>query len=483
MKYFRFTKTLQVAALLIVLPWAVAQQQGNQGSGSDTGTGGTTTTSPKTPTIPSITTTPSTQIPNLQTIPETIFITGSVIQEDGAPPPFGTEIELDCGDTITREATVNSDGNYGFQVGSNNRIGRVMADASDQIENDPFDVSTAGTGSSAYGVLKSSTRTPLSIRLLRCEVRARYAGYRSSSVRMVAGEMTGYTKVHPIIIYRIEKVQGTSVSATSLMAPKDVRKSIERASKALKDSKFGEAEELLKASLEKYPKSAEAWFLLGQVYHLQERNEDAEESYGKAIDLDSFFVRPYIPLARLALAQKSWDEAAELTDKALNLDPVTFPEAYLLNALSHYYLEDLDAAERSARRGRRIDFANQYPQMHLILANILARKNDEPGSLQEMRLYLKAAPGAADAPLVRFPDTGKGKTPQSLHQIIRVIRGYFSSLEWRHAHGIFPFPRGSLILSFRYAPRAMRDPSPIPNPRRLKQSQNQRTAVSSKGWS
>ncbi len=400
MKVFRISRFLPMAVFLLILPWA-AGQQGNQGSGSGSGSGGTTTTPPKRPTVPNITTTPSTQLPNLQTIPETIFITGYVMQEDGTPPPFGTEIELDCGDTITREATVNSDGHYGFQVGSSNRIGRVMPDASDQIETDPFDMSTAGTASSAYGVLKSSTRTPLSIRLLRCEVRAQHPGYRSSSARMVAGEIGGYTEVDPIIIYRIEKVQGTTVSVTSLMAPKEVRKSIERASKALKNSKFGEAEELLKSSIEKYPKNAEAWFLLGQAYHLQSRNEDAEDSYGKAIGIDSFFVRPYIPLARLALAQDSWEEAAELTDRALELDPVTFPEAYMLNALSYYYLEDMETAERSARRGQRLDFAKQYPQMHLILSNILTRKNDEPGSIQEMRLYLKAAPDAPDAPLVR----------------------------------------------------------------------------------
>ncbi|MBN1569661.1 MAG: tetratricopeptide repeat protein [Acidobacteria bacterium] len=401
MKLHGLAKFLPAAILMALLPWAVAQTQGNQGSGSGTGSGGTTTPTPKTPSVPSVVTTPSTELPRLQTIPETIYITGYVMQEDGSPPPFGTEIELDCGDTVTREATVHSDGHYGFQVGSNNRIGRVMPDASDQIEDDPFDMSTEGTVSSAYGALKSSTRTPLSIRLLRCEVRAQYPGYRSSSVRMIPGEIFGLTEVGPIIIYRIEKVQGTSVSATSLMAPKEVRKSIDRASKALKNSKFSEAEEILKESIEKYPQNAEAWFLLGQSYHLQARNEDAEENYLKAIDIDSFFVRPYITLARLALAKNGWDEAAELTDKALELDPVTFPEAYMLNALSYYYLDDMDTAERSARRGLRLDFGNQYPQMHLILSNVMARRNDEPGSIQEMRLYLKAAPDAEDAALVR----------------------------------------------------------------------------------
>jgi hypothetical protein len=403
MRCFRFSHVLLIAVLLVILPWAVAQQ-GNQGGGTGTGgtgTGDTGTTAPKTPTIPSITTRPETQFPKLQADPEMLFISGSVIQVDGMPPPFGTEIELDCGNTITREATVDSGGHYGFQLGGGNRIGRVMPDASDGMSNDPFDTSLAGTGGTGSGSFGSTIRTPLSVRLMRCELRAQSSGYRSSSVRIAASRIFGYVEVDPILIYRIERVQGTFVSATSLLAPKDVKKSVERATKALRNNKFGEAETLLQSSLETYPKNAEAWFLLGQVYHLQERHEDAEECYGNSIDADGLYVRPYIPLARLALSQRRWDVAADLTDKVLELDPVTFPAAYLLNALSHYYLDDMEAAERSARRGQRLDFANQYPQIHLILANILARRDDHSGSIEEMRLYLKAAPDAEDAALIR----------------------------------------------------------------------------------
>jgi hypothetical protein len=61
----------------------------------------------------------------------------------------------------------------------------------------------------------------------------------------------------------------------------------------------------------------------------------------------------------------------------------------------------MDLAERSAQKGQRLDLSSQYPRLHLIMANILSRKNDEPGSLAEMRQYLKAAPNAEDAAQVR----------------------------------------------------------------------------------
>jgi tetratricopeptide (TPR) repeat protein len=247
------------------------------------------------------------------------------------------------------------------------------------------------------------------MKLLRCELRAQSPGYRSSSVRFDSGQISGYTEVHNILIYPSERVQGTSVSVTSLLAPKNAKKSIERASKALRKDKFSEAEAILKSSIQSYAKNAEAWYLLGQAYQLQLRTKDARESYEKAIDLDSRYVRPYLPLARLALSERNWKASADLSNRALELDPIAFPEAYFLNALSQYHLEELVLAEKSARRGERLDFSNQYPQMHLLLANILAKRHDQGGSLEELRRYLKIAPNAKDAPLVRSQVQEKGK--------------------------------------------------------------------------
>jgi tetratricopeptide (TPR) repeat protein len=250
-----------------------------------------------------------------------------VVQDDGLPPPFGTEIEIDCGNTVTREATVSSDGSYGFQIGSANRIGRVMPDASDSFMPDPFDTSATINGNgSTMSAMTSPIRTPLSIRLMRCELRAQYPGYRSTSVRISTGNVTGYVKVDPILLYRIEKIQGTSVSATSLLAPKDARKSMERAAKALAKNKLDEAERLLKSSLQIYPQNAEAQFLLGNVHLLQMRSEEARIALKKAMEVDVMFVRPYIPLARLELAAQDWETAAALSDRALELDPVSYPK-------------------------------------------------------------------------------------------------------------------------------------------------------------
>src|SRR5512145_322207 len=161
MKPSRLATFFSIIAVLMVLPWAAAQQDNPSGN-TGSGTGSTGNSTPKTPVIvPTIPQAP-TRPPEYQKIPDLIFISGSVIQEDGTPPPFGTEIEVDCGDTVTREATTSSDGHYGFQIGSVNRIGRVMPDASDPFGQDPFDASAAaGGGTMASSAVASNSRTPL----------------------------------------------------------------------------------------------------------------------------------------------------------------------------------------------------------------------------------------------------------------------------------------------------------------------------------
>ena len=218
---------------------------------------------------------------------------------------------------------------------------------------------------------------------------------------MRAGSIWGNTEVAPILMYPIARVQGTSVSLTSMLAPKQARRSVEQATKALKKEKFDEAEVLLKSAIGIYPASAEAWFLLGDVYQLQKRKQEARESYLRAVQADGLYVRPYLRLARLSMNERDWRNAADLSNKALELDPIAFPEAYYLNALALYNLKDLETAERSARKGQRLDLSRQFPQMHLILANILSIKQDALGSIEEMRKYLKDAPNAEDAPMVR----------------------------------------------------------------------------------
>jgi tetratricopeptide (TPR) repeat protein len=388
---------------LVFLSWAMAQESGkgggSTGNGGDKG-GNSGPARPNAERPPVYMPQPDSQAPE-QPSPELIFISGRVILEDGTPPPFGAFIERDCGGSITKEAAVSFDGHFGFQVGDRNRFGSLFPDASEGIGQDPFDQEQNIGGLGESGFPRGRQTIPLSSRLMGCELRAKLQGYRSTVVRLDSGPMTGQNEVGTIVVYPIERVKGTAVSLTSLLAPKTARKSMERAQKAFQKKKYGESESLLRAAIDVYPRYVEAWFALGQLLQQEQRNDEARGAYAKAVDADKLYVGPYIRLAQLSLTEGKWQEAANLTDQALALDPISFPEGYYFNALAYYNLGKLDLAEKSARQEQRLDSRHQFPRVHLILANILARRQDTVGAIKEMRNYLKLAPNASDADYVR----------------------------------------------------------------------------------
>jgi Tfp pilus assembly protein PilF len=394
-----FRIALVVLILLLGLPAAKAQQGGQGG-----GTGGTVSPppkeGPKPPGVAPQQPTTSGESRKLQPVTApVIFVTGRVVMDNGEPPPMGATIERDCGGLIKREATVDLAGNFGFQIGGDQRPGVMIPDASQGPMGDLFSVDESAWGSTS-GPQGQGSSASFS-RLLGCEFRAELSGYRSSTVRLDDLHVTGPVNAGTIVLFPIGRVRGTLVSATSMLAPKAAKKSLERARKAYRKKKFDEAETLLKSATEHYPKYAEAWFVLGRIYQQLGRPEDARSVFDKAIAADGLYVEPYVRLSQIAAVEKNWQEAADFSEKALALDPVTFPEAYFMNALANYNLNDLELAEKSARQAGRLDMQHRIPRIHLIVANILARRQDKEGAMAELRNYLKFAPKADDADAVR----------------------------------------------------------------------------------
>jgi tetratricopeptide (TPR) repeat protein len=380
--------------LIFALPSALAQQGG--------ATGGTSVPAAKEPSRPTVINTPR-ELPRIpQRVPPLIFITGKVIQEDGTPPPFGTVIELDCRGSVTREALVNTNGSFSFQLGDPNRLGSVTPDASERIGDSPFseDLSIKGSYESMFPSTTQAGRYPS--RIMGCELRAQMSGYRSTAIRIDAAPQQGQNEIGTILVYRTERIVGTTVSATNLLAPKAARKSVEKARKALQKDKFDDAEKLLKSALDIYPRYGEAWSELGVLYLRRNQNEAARTAILKAMETDKMFVKPYIQIGWLASIEQKWQEAADYTEMALELDPITYPDMYYLNSLANYNLNKLDLAEKRARQEQRLDPRYRFPQVFLILANIYAMKNNSEGTILEMRNYLKHAPNAPNADLIRL---------------------------------------------------------------------------------
>jgi hypothetical protein len=61
----------------------------------------------------------------------------------------------------------------------------------------------------------------------------------------------------------------------------------------------------------------------------------------------------------------------------------------------------MEPAEKSLRETLKLDTQNRFPKTYQFLAAILVKKNDLNGAEEELRNYLKFAPGAPDAESVR----------------------------------------------------------------------------------
>ncbi len=207
--------------------------------------------------------------------------------------------------------------------------------------------------------------------------------------------------VGTIVLRRLGHVEGTTISATTLAAPKDARKAYEKGREAVRKNKFEEALKHFQKAVQLYPQYAAAWFELGLIHQRQNRKQEAREAYAKSLAADAKYTKPYLQLALLAAQDRNWQEVADTTDRLLRLDAFDYPQAYFFNSVANLNLHKLDAAERSVREGLKLDAQNRIPKMRHLLGVILANKQDYAGAAEHLRAYLPHAADQQEAALVR----------------------------------------------------------------------------------
>jgi Tfp pilus assembly protein PilF len=363
-------------------------------------------TPPSPPTAPGRTTTPSpgrsttspqapgVSQPQQPRFQQPIFLSGRVMLDDGARLPEPVLIERVCNGVVRPEAYTDSKGRFSFQVGQ--AVG-IIPDASVDSMSSGAIPGMGSRGSSPFGG-SSMTEMPV---LAGCELRASLPGYISGRIDLIGRRGLDNPDVGTILLHRMANVAGVTVSATSLMAPKDAKKALEKGQRAARKKKWDEAQKNLQRAVQIYPKYAAAWFELGLVH--QERNQipQARSAYAQALAADSKFVKPYLQTARLAMHDKNWGEAVHITDELLRLDPVDYLAAYYFNAVANFHLNKMDAAEKSARQGMKLDPNHRVPAFERVLSVILANKQDYAGAAQLLKSYLEHAPNATDAGAAR----------------------------------------------------------------------------------
>ena len=232
--------------------------------------------------------------------------------------------------------------------------------------------------------------------LMGCEIRASLPGYRSDVVSLSGRRMFDNPDLGTIILHRLGNVEGTTISAVSLRAPKDAKKAFDKANDLLKKKKVPEAQKEFEKAVEVYPEYAAAWYGLGRTLEAQNNADGARKAYDRALTSDPKYLYPYRQLVALAVKEQNWQEVAETSGKLVKLDPVDFPEAHYYNSVANYYLKNYDVAEKSIREVQKLDTRNRMPKSNQLLGAILIEKQDYVGAAEQIRKYLTLAPAGPE---------------------------------------------------------------------------------------
>ena len=112
------------------------------------------------------------------------------------------------------------------------------------------------------------------------------------------------------------------VSATDFYARSAANKSLfEKAHAAVEKKDYANGVKLLNQIVETDASDFQAWTLLGTLYLAQEKREDAEKAYAKAVELKPTYALSSINLGKLLLMQKRYDEAVDKLTRAVELQP------------------------------------------------------------------------------------------------------------------------------------------------------------------
>jgi hypothetical protein len=327
-----------------------------------------------------------------------MFLGGRVATYDSSPVPSDMLVERVCNNKVRQEVYASPRGDFSMQLGS-------RADSFPEGSADPASTYSVSNKDSVMGIPRQE--------LTNCELRVSASGFYPRSVSLMEVDtFVSNIDVGVIVVKRGTKVEGTTLSAIPYMAPKDARRAYEKGIDAEKRGKLAAAHKYFETAVEIYPSFVSAWFRLGSVLQKENEKDEARKAYTQATTLDSKFLPPYLFLASLAYEAGNWAEVLKLTGHifdldplnqtnitgyVLDLDPLNYPEAYFYNSIANYKLNNIEEAEKSALKAEKLDLRTHFPQLHLLLAQIFARKNNYARAIEEIQTYLALVPLAEDA--------------------------------------------------------------------------------------
>jgi Tetratricopeptide repeat len=331
-----------------------------------------------------------------------MFLRGRVATHDGTAVPHDALVERICNNKVRQEVYVSPRGEFSMQLGS-------RANSFPDASAEPISSNSSANKDQSMGIPRRE--------LMNCELRASVRGFHPGLITLLNPDVIGGSiDAGVIVVHRATKVEGTTVSAIEEKAPKNATKAYEKGVQAEKKGKLADAQKQLETAVEIYPSSAKAWFQLGRVLQKQDDKEAARKAYTQASIVDNKYLPPYLSLASMAFERGEWNDVLNLTDHILDLDPLShaadttyildldplnYSAAYFYNAMANYKLNKMEEAEKSGLKAEHVDLRRNFPQLHLLMAELFARKSHYAMAIAELETYLELVPNAKDADQVR----------------------------------------------------------------------------------
>jgi len=335
---------------------------------------------------------PQSQLQTNMSYERVFYFSGEVKLDDGSAPPEPVAINRVCNGQSRFETSTDAKGHFSFRVSAGGSDG-VQGDAT-QIGGPPTALMRATTGSTLETM-------PVIAALRDCELQAVLAGYRSELMSIAVKSRTDDGRLGVITMHPLSRATSLTVSATTLQAPPNARKTYDKGIDALAKEKWQAAGEEFTKAVATYPRYAIAWYQLGLLRQTGNDAAGAIDAWKHALASDPRYIRPYESLTMLADRKQDWVSSAFYSQAWIQLDPGDVPAAYLYNAIANARLNRTDAAERAAREGLRIDKDHKVPRLNVVIALILMGKNQTAEAVAHFREYLELAPNAPDAAGVR----------------------------------------------------------------------------------
>ncbi len=160
------------------------------------------------------------------------------------------------------------------------------------------------------------------------------------------------------------------------------------------------------------PDDKEVQFLLGVALMRENRENEAETSFAKVIQLDPSLQRAYYYAGRINFNRQEWDQATQRLEKYLELGPTDAfaADAHFMigsNAIRQAETSPDKAAQQQKAADHLTKFlaakpnAPQAAQAHYILGSLAAQRDDNETAKTHFEKYLELEPTGAQAEEVK----------------------------------------------------------------------------------